>query len=540
MGVAASQPTENNPIEKQGDTIGDLHKQIIESGNKLIKKYKDRFLNEDFCNNLQFVVGKKLAELDVDSLEKLNNKISSSSSVSVYTKASESKNQEYVLKSLGDNLSELGDLHEYFDGTITFDKDSIETIPRGLKIKFINDKIRSGIMKELQNYNSPQKGGAENDEDPAGDQAEEKKIAKRLRGIVENENNGNVNKEKTLQDADEIYQKIKSLTKEIDGFEDDDPTSTDKITTEGTDGVATEGTDGVATEGTDGVATEGTDKITTEGTDGVATEGTDGVATEGTDDSMNQSSNNSHKNNKTSPNVVKKNDYKVIKYTKKGDKSIFTKTVLCKAIIDHYKVRINIISAILSVIPYDFNSTELSGFCEDRLRALREGTICLPDSSFEKMKKYSIEEGIQKLSKTINNFTKGRCEKFSGFLMKLSTEQLESLKKGSTGLNKQYKDSYLALKRNYRENLQKLLDILGELGGIHILNNASLNNLSEKTRDLIQAIYNNCQLHYYNAIIALIHANLNAIKEQQEEDDKQKTLKIYADHIQKRATSDEN
>jgi hypothetical protein len=245
--------------------------------------------------------------------------------------------------------------------------------------------------------------------------------------------------------------------------------------------------------------------------------------------------------NKQSPekesknNIVHKNDYKVIKYLKKGDKSIFTKTVLCKAITDHYKVRINIISAILSVIPYDYNSTELSGFCEDRLKALKEGTICLPDNSFERMRKYSIEEGIQKLSKTINNFTKGRCEKFKGFLMKLSTEQLESLKKGSTGLNKQYKDSYLALKRNYRENLQKLLDILSELGSIHILNNASLNDLSEKTRDLIQAIYNNCQLHYYNAIIALIHANLNAIKEQQEEEDKQKTLKIYADHIQKRS-----
>ena len=156
------------------------------------------------------------------------------------------------------------------------------------------------------------------------------------------------------------------------------------------------------------------------------------------------------------------------------------------------------------------------------------------------MRKYSVEEGIQKLSKTINNFTKGRCEKFRGFLLKLTTEQLESLKKGSTGLNKKYRDSYLELKNNYRDNLNKLLDILDELRGIRILNNASLNDLSEKTKNLIQSIYNNCQLHYYNAVIALIHANLNAIKEKKEQEDKEKTVQVFTDLINNRTTPDNN
>ena len=201
--------------------------------------------------------------------------------------------------------------------------------------------------------------------------------------------------------------------------------------------------------------------------------------------------------------------------------------MLCRAISDHYKIRINIIAAILSVVPYNYENTELSGFCEDRLKALREGNICMPDSSLEKMRKYSVEEGIKKLSKTINNFTKGKCEHFNGFLLKLTTEQLESLKKGSTGLNKQYKDSYLALKNNYRDNLNKLLDILDELRGIRILNNASLNDLSEKTKNLINSIYNNCQLHYYNAVIALIHANLNAIKNKKNKKIKKKQYKYF-------------
>lgn len=549
MGVAASQPTnENTSTEQQNkaeNTISGLHGKIIETGNKLIKKYKDKFLNEDFCESLQFVMGKKLAELDVDSLEKLNDKITSG--ISVFRKADESKDQKYILKSLGDNLDKLDDLKDYFEGNIDLDEKSSETIPRGLKYKYINEKIRNGVMKELNNYN--QKGGENNspneddeenenatpenaddnspntpdednsdednsdednsdeeDIDEEGEEEEKKntpktpedkqkeQIVKRIQTI---QNNSNKNKSNALKESDEIYKKIKKLTKEIDGFESSD------------------------------------DEEETE----PEIEPNQNKETKPTEKKNNTNEKSNERNNKNeSPEKLSRNGYKIIKYKKRGEKSVFTKSMLCRAISDHYKIRINIIAAILSVVPYNYKNTELSGFCEDRLRALREGTICMPDSSLEKMRKYSVEEGIQKLSKTINNFTKGKCERFRGFLMKLSTEQLESLKKGSTGLNKQYKDSYLALKNNYRDNLNKLLDILDELRGVRILNNASLNDLSEKTQNLIQSIYNNCQLHYYNAVIALIHANLNAIKEQKEQEDKEKTVKVFADLINKRTT----
>ena len=552
MGVAASQPTSENTSNesqnKEENTISGLHGKIIETGNKLIKKYKDKFLNEDFCESLQFVMGKKLAELDVDSLEKLNDKITSG--ISVFRKADESKDQKYILKSLGDNLDKLDDLRDYFEGNIDLDEKSNITIPRGLKYKYINEKIRNGLIKELNNYN--QKGGENNspdeddeenenatpenaddnspntpdednsdednsdednsdeeDIDEEGEEEEKKnnkntpktpedkqkeQIVKRIQTIQNNSNKSNA-----LKESDEIYKKIKKLTKEIDGFESSD----------------------------DNEETEPNKEM----------EQNQNKNMESTKERNNTNTESNERQNKNeSPEKLSRNGYKIIKYKKRGEKSVFTKSMLCRAISDHYKIRINIIAAILSVIPYNYKNTELSGFCEDRLRALREGTICMPDSSLEKMRKYSVEEGIQKLSKTINNFTKGKCERFRGFLMKLSTEQLESLKKGSTGLNKQYKDSYLALKNNYRDNLNKLLDILDELRGVRILNNASLNDLSEKTQDLIQSIYNNCQLHYYNAVIALIHANLNAIKEQKEQEDKEKTVKVFADLINKRTT----
>ena len=157
MGVAASQPTnEKTSTELQNkeetvNTISRLHGKIIETGNNLIKRYKDKFLNEDFCESLQFVMGKRLAELDVDSLEKLNDKITSG--VSVFKKADESKDQEYILKSLGDNLSKLDDLRDYFEGNIELDEKSNETIPRGLNYKYIKQKIKDGLIKELNNYN---------------------------------------------------------------------------------------------------------------------------------------------------------------------------------------------------------------------------------------------------------------------------------------------------------------------------------------------------------------------------------------------------
>ena len=140
MGVAASQPTSENTSNKsqnkEENTISGLHGKIIETGNKLIKKYKDKFLNEDFCESLQFVMGKKLAELDVDSLEKLNDKITSG--ISVFKKADESKDQKYILKSLGDNLDKLDDLRDYFEGNIDLDEKSSVTIPRGLKLSLIH------------------------------------------------------------------------------------------------------------------------------------------------------------------------------------------------------------------------------------------------------------------------------------------------------------------------------------------------------------------------------------------------------------------
>ena len=71
--------------------------------------------------------------------------------------------------------------------------------------------------------------------------------------------------------------------------------------------------------------------------------------------------------------------------------------MLCRAISDHYKIRINIIAAILSVVPYNYKNTELSGFCEERLKALREGTICMPDSSLEKNEKIQCRRRYSKI-----------------------------------------------------------------------------------------------------------------------------------------------
>ena len=64
-----------------------------------------------------------------------------------------------------------------------------------------------------------------------------------------------------------------------------------------------------------------------------------------------------------------------------------TKKELCEEITNHYLVRINIIVAILSIIPYQNDLGEYDGFCFDRINSLSKGEICIPPGGIIELKK---------------------------------------------------------------------------------------------------------------------------------------------------------
>jgi hypothetical protein len=68
------------------------------------------------------------------------------------------------------------------------------------------------------------------------------------------------------------------------------------------------------------------------------------------------------------------------------------------------------------------------------------------------------------------------------------------------------------LKTSYFENLKILLEILQELKNQPIISNQTLNELGQKTKQIIDTMYHLCQYYYIYAIISLLHANLTIPK----------------------------
>ena len=75
-----------------------------------------------------------------------------------------------------------------------------------------------------------------------------------------------------------------------------------------------------------------------------------------------------------------------------------------------------------------------------------------------------------------------------------------------------YLECTTKLKKNYFENLDALLNILLKMQNIPIINNATLNIISEETKAIIEKMYNLCHYYYIFAIIALINADLSEDK----------------------------
>ena len=64
------------------------------------------------------------------------------------------------------------------------------------------------------------------------------------------------------------------------------------------------------------------------------------------------------------------------------------------------------------------------------------------------------------------------------------------------------------LKKNYFDNLILLLNILEKMKTTTVINNNTLNILSEESKKIIDNMYNLCHYYYIYAIISLINSDI--------------------------------
>ena len=198
------------------------------------------------------------------------------------------------------------------------------------------------------------------------------------------------------------------------------------------------------------------------------------------------------------------------KNVKNNNKSVdITKEKLCKKIAEHYIVRMNIIAAILSALPYKSKNGDLEGFCYNRYKNLEEGKVCIPSGGLDELNSLSKEELLEIVKDYINVTDESKCKSKGGYFKILTDLEKNSLENSDYLYNQIYRENYKNLKNSYLNDLKLLMDILNELQNNTKLNNNAITLLSKKTRDILTGLYNNCQTYYINAYICLIKAKLN-------------------------------
>ena len=72
-------------------------------------------------------------------------------------------------------------------------------------------------------------------------------------------------------------------------------------------------------------------------------------------------------------------------------------------------------------------------------------------------------------------------------------------------LQKKYSNHLNVMKMNYFSSIESLKEILKELMNNPDMTNLDLKILSEKTKEVLDTMYSNCQYDYILGIIALLH-----------------------------------
>jgi hypothetical protein len=203
------------------------------------------------------------------------------------------------------------------------------------------------------------------------------------------------------------------------------------------------------------------------------------------------------------------------------EKCELTKKQLCQSISENFIVRNNIIAAILTTIPYKNESGEYEGgICYQKFMNLEKCHVCVP-YDYNELKDKDIKDVLTKILEKASYLNKNQCRENNGYFLALSGDEKKILSKKIIKSNKDeiekhpkvkynlfFKEFTDKLKKNYFDNLTLLLNILEKMKNIAIINNSTLNILSEETKKIIDNMYNLCHYYYIYAIISLINSDI--------------------------------
>jgi hypothetical protein len=205
------------------------------------------------------------------------------------------------------------------------------------------------------------------------------------------------------------------------------------------------------------------------------------------------------------------------------DVCFLTKKQICELISQHFIVRNNIIAAILSCIPRKVGNNYEGGICYQQFINLNNCKVCIPENykdllnSNNKNKdkdKDKTLKFIQDIAIASLNLTKEECKANNGTYYNLSKSQEIALvdKAESNKMNSFFFICRKKIKEVYLENLKLLIEILNKLNETPIINNATLNIISNDTKTIIDRMYTLCQYYYIYAIISLLNADITTEK----------------------------
>ena len=197
------------------------------------------------------------------------------------------------------------------------------------------------------------------------------------------------------------------------------------------------------------------------------------------------------------------------------DVCFLNKKQICELISQHFIVRNNIIAAILSCIPRKVGNNYEGGICYQQFINLNNCKVCIPENYKDLLNSNNKDKSqtakfIQDIATFSLNLTKESCKENNGTYYNLSKSQEIALvdKAKTNKMNAFFFVCRKKIKEVYLQNLKLLIDILNKLNDTPVINNSTLNIISNDTKTIIDRMYTLCQYYYIYAIISLLNADI--------------------------------
>ena len=211
-----------------------------------------------------------------------------------------------------------------------------------------------------------------------------------------------------------------------------------------------------------------------------------------------------------------------------------TKKQMCEKITYHFIVVNNLIATIVSVVPFpNENGNYVGSITIDRMNSLKNGVFCLPPHHSEIMA-ISSDERLHRIFKYINILPSENmsyeetCKKNGGFVLKLSKEHMDELGRDDE-FGRRYFEFLKKINLFYQEALLNLYNILENLQNNTSISTRRLNELSARTKQIIDELYLKTQFNYLMAILVIL--DFNFAKNTEETEARKKRIKFIKEIV---------